>query len=63
MSLTVRKARVLLGLALAVASLPSLASGQKPLTSLREIHVLTNAQASHQLPVSFEANVIYYRAY
>lgn len=63
MSLTVRKARVLLGLALAIASLPSLASGQKPLTSLREIHALTNAQASHQLPVSFEANVIYYRGY
>jgi diguanylate cyclase (GGDEF)-like protein len=63
MTVAVRKARILLGLALALASLPPLASGQKPLTSLREIHVLTNAQASHQLPVSFEASVIYYRGY
>jgi diguanylate cyclase (GGDEF)-like protein len=63
MSLVIRKARVLLGLALAMASLPPLASGQKPITSLRAIHALTNAQASHQLPVSFEATVIYYRGY
>ena len=35
----------------------------QPLTSLRAIHALTNAQASHQLPVSFEATVTYYRAY
>lgn len=58
-----RKALILLGLTLAIASLTSLASGQRPLTSLRAIHALSNAQASHQLPVSFEATVIYYRGY
>lgn len=36
---------------------------EQPLTSLRSIHVLSNAQASHHLPVSFEATVIYYRSY
>ncbi|MGC1422006.1 MAG: GGDEF domain-containing protein [Terracidiphilus sp.] len=36
---------------------------QQPLTSLRAIHALTNSQASHQLPVSFEATVTYYRGY
>src|SRR5579859_4934717 len=36
---------------------------QKPLTSLRAIHALSNAQASHQLPVSFEATVTYNRPY
>ena len=63
MGLANRKALIFLGLALAMASLTSLASGQKPLTSLRAIHALTNAEASHQLPVSFEATVIYYRGY
>lgn len=63
MDSVIRKARVLLALALATALLPLLASGQKTLTSLRAIHALTNAQASHQLPVSFEATVIYYRGY
>jgi len=63
MGLGIRKARVLLGLALACASLPSLATGQHPLTSLRTIHALTNAQASHQIPVSFQATVTYYRDY
>ncbi|MGA9588076.1 MAG: GGDEF domain-containing protein [Terracidiphilus sp.] len=37
--------------------------GEHPLTSLRAIRNLTNAQASHQLPVSFEATVTYYRPY
>lgn len=36
---------------------------EAPLTSLRAIHALTNAQASHQLPVSFQATVTYYRSY
>lgn len=36
---------------------------EQPLTSLRAIHALTNAQASHQLPVWFEATVTYYRSY
>ena len=38
-------------------------SRKQPLTSLRAIHALSNAQASHQLPVSFEATVTYYRDY
>lgn len=36
---------------------------EQPLTSLRAIHSLTNAQASHQLPVAFQATVTYYRSY
>jgi len=36
---------------------------EQTLTSLRTIHALSNAQASHQLPVSFEATVTYYRGY
>ena len=39
------------------------AATAEPLTSIRAIHALSNAQASHQLPVSFEATVIYYRGY
>jgi len=38
-------------------------NAEQPLTSLRAIHALSNAQASHQLPVSFEATVTYYRGY
>jgi len=34
-----------------------------PLTSLRAIHQLSNAEASHALPVAFEATVTYYRPY
>jgi hypothetical protein len=34
-----------------------------PLTSLRAIHALTNAQASQALPVAFEATVTYFRWY
>jgi diguanylate cyclase (GGDEF)-like protein len=34
-----------------------------PLTTLREIHALTNDQANHKLPVAFEATVTYYRGY
>jgi len=63
MGLVIRKARIFLGLALAWTSLPLFASGEPPLTSLQKIHALTNAQAGHQLPVSFEATVIYYRDY
>ena len=33
-----------------------------PVTTLRAIHALTNAEASHALPVAFEATVIYYRS-
>jgi diguanylate cyclase (GGDEF)-like protein len=34
-----------------------------PLTSLRDIHALTNAEASRALPVSFQATITYFRAY
>jgi diguanylate cyclase (GGDEF)-like protein len=34
-----------------------------PLTSLRAVVALTNAQAAHRLPVNFDATVIYYRGY
>jgi hypothetical protein len=34
-----------------------------PLTSLRAIHALSNAQAKQSLPVAFDATVTYYRAY
>ncbi len=43
------------------AAIPGAA--EQPLTSLRAIHALTNTEASHQIPVSFEATVTYYRAY
>ncbi|MGA2673963.1 MAG: GGDEF domain-containing protein [Terracidiphilus sp.] len=33
------------------------------LTSLRAIHALSNAEASHGIPVAFEATVTYYRDY
>jgi diguanylate cyclase (GGDEF)-like protein len=63
MGLAIRKACVLVGLALTLASALTLARGDQPLSSLHTIHALSNAQASHQLPVSFEATVIYYRDY
>jgi len=63
-----RAASAAAGLALATAA--SLAHGvavqapeEQPLTSLGAIHALSNDQASHQLPVSFEATVTYYRDY
>ena len=34
-----------------------------PLTTLRAVHALSNAEASHKLPVAFEATVTYYRGY
>jgi len=43
------------------ATLPG--TTEQPLTSIRAIHALGNSQASHQLPVSFEATVTYYRRY
>ena len=68
MGFEVGKARVLVGLALTIASLPLLGAAaetpeDQPITSLRVIHALSNAQASHQLPVSFQATVIYSRDY
>jgi diguanylate cyclase (GGDEF)-like protein len=34
-----------------------------PLTSLRAIHALSNPEASHRLPVEFDATVTYFRQY
>ena len=34
-----------------------------PLTTLHAIHALTNAEASHALPVSFQATITYFRQY
>ena len=34
-----------------------------PLTTLRAVHALTNAEASRALPVSFQATITYFRAY
>lgn len=39
------------------------AAAPAPLTSLRAIHALGNAEASHVLPVDFEATVTYFRPY
>lgn len=49
--------------AFSVPSIPAQPNAVPPLDSLRAIHALTNAQASHQLPVSFEATVTYSRPY
>ncbi|MGA8085761.1 MAG: GGDEF domain-containing protein [Terracidiphilus sp.] len=48
-----------------VASSISVALGAEPgtLTSLGAVHALTNAEASHALPVACEATVVYSRAY
>ncbi len=56
--------RLVSAFAIVVASAPvAWASAPAPLTTLQVIHSLTNAQASHQLPVAFEATVNYYRGY
>lgn len=34
-----------------------------PLTSLHQVHLLTNEQAARRVPVDFEATVTYYRSY
>ena len=39
------------------------AEAPAPLTTLRAVHALSNAEASHALPVAFEATVTYYRGY
>ena len=53
--------RLLLALVIMLAwNLPA-GAAITPLGSLRAIHVLTNAEAMHGLPVAFEATVTYYR--
>jgi diguanylate cyclase (GGDEF)-like protein len=39
------------------------AAAPPALTTLHAVHLLTNAEASHKLPVAFEATVTYYRGY
>jgi diguanylate cyclase (GGDEF)-like protein len=58
MKRTVRALAIVLGCASAAwAATPG------TLTTLHEIHVLTNPEASHALPVAFEGTVTYYRNY
>ncbi len=47
----------------AVFGWASAAAAQNPLGTLQEIHALSNAEAGHHLPVTFEATVTYYRSY
>jgi diguanylate cyclase (GGDEF)-like protein len=60
-------ARVMNGIVLALLSASCIwtAWGEEPtpLNSLRAIHALSNAEASHQIPVAFAATVTYYRRY
>jgi len=39
------------------------AAAPSPLTSLSAVHLLTNEEASHAVPVAFEATVTYFRSY
>jgi diguanylate cyclase (GGDEF)-like protein len=48
---------------LLVCVLCTQSQAQAPLTSLRQIHALSNDQATHKLPVAFEATVTYFRGY
>ena len=49
---------IILGLASAIW-----AAAPVPLTTLRAVHALSNAQASQRLPAAFEATVTYYRSF
>ena len=44
-------------------TIAAVAAPPAPLTSLRAIHALDNAQAAPGLPVDFEATVVYFRGY
>jgi len=50
----------LLGAFCLVAILPLHAQQQKPLTSLPDLHAISNAAASRSIPVAFEGTVTYY---
>ncbi|HEX4005365.1 MAG TPA: GGDEF domain-containing protein [Acidobacteriaceae bacterium] len=41
-------------------AVPVYAAAQQPLTTLRQVHVLSDVQANQGLPVAFEATVTYY---
>ena len=55
--------RIVAFLVLAASALSASAQSPAPLTDLRAIAALTNAEASHRVPVRFEATVLYYRGY
>src|ERR1039458_9220900 len=56
--------RLILGLAVILSAATAVsAAPPAPLTTLRQIHALTNAEASQGLPVAFEATVVFYRGY
>lgn len=55
--------RVAAFLAVVLSAITASAQTPAPLTDLRAITALTNAQASLSVPVSFEATVLYYRGY
>ena len=56
--------RLILGFAVILSAATAVsAAPPAPLTTLRQIHALTNAEASQGLPVAFEATVTYYRGY
>jgi diguanylate cyclase (GGDEF)-like protein len=42
---------------------PVWADTPAPLTTLRAVHALTNAEATHGIPVAFEATITYFRPY
>src|ERR1035441_7899521 len=56
--------RLILGFAVILSAATAVwAAPPAPLTTLRQIHALSNAEASQGLPVAFEATVTYYRGY
>jgi diguanylate cyclase (GGDEF)-like protein len=59
-----RMQRTFLAVALTLSSTTvALAAGPRPLTTLREIHAVSNLQAKDALPVAFEATVTYFRGF
>ena len=50
-------------IAIGAAAQAALSTPTAPLTTLKAIHLVTNAQAAESLPVDFEATVTFYRSY
>ena len=57
-----RASTVIFAILLAGAS-AARAAGPAPLTSLHSVRALSNAEATQELPVAFQATVTYYRSY
>jgi diguanylate cyclase (GGDEF)-like protein len=55
--------RIFVAVVLAVGCACTARAGPTPLTTLRAIHLLSNEEAAHELPVEFEATVTYFRGY